>query len=153
MRSKGKGDMMFDKKDEFVPTGAAETVVGTSVKLKGNLKSDGDITVDGSVNGEIKTKGTVTVGPNANIIANVHAKNVNIAGTVQGNIVATDRLNISESGRVYGDISANILSVAAGALFSGKSTMAENIKEPEIELTVEKDEEPTLEEVLEPVKK
>ncbi len=144
---------MFEKKDEFVPTGAAETVVGTSVKLKGTLKSDGDITVDGSVNGEIKTKGTVTVGPNANIIANVHAKNVNIAGTVQGNVVATDRLSVSESGRVYGDISANILSIAAGALFSGKSTMAENVKEPEIELTVEKEEEPVLEEVLESPKK
>lgn len=144
---------MFEKKDEFVPTGAAETVVGTSVKLKGTLKSDGDITVDGSVNGEIKTKGTVTVGPNANIIANVHAKNVNIAGTVQGNVVATDRLSVSESGRVYGDISANILSIAAGALFGGKSTMAENVKEPEIELTVEKEEEPVLEEVLESPKK
>ena len=151
MRS--KGDKMFDKKDEFVPTGAAETVVGTSVKLKGNLKSDGDITVDGSVNGEIKTKGTVTIGPNANIIANVHARNVNISGTVQGNVVATDRLSISESGRVIGDISANILSVSAGALFSGKSTMAENVREPEIELTVEKDEEPVLQETSETTKK
>lgn len=144
---------MFEKKDEFVSTGAAETVVGTSVKLKGTLKSDGDITVDGSVNGEIKTKGTVTIGPNANIIANVHAKNVNIAGTVQGNVVATDRLSLSESGRVYGDISANILSISAGALFSGKSTMAENVREPEIELTVEKEEESTVEEVPETTKK
>jgi len=138
---RNKGDKMFEhKKDEFVSTGAAETVVGTSVKLKGNLKSDGDITVDGSVNGEIKTKGTVTIGPNANIIANVHAKNVNVAGIVQGNVVATDRLTVSESGRVYGDISANILSISPGALFSGKSTMAENIKEPEMELVVEKEE-------------
>lgn len=143
---------MFKRKEELVQSGAAETVVGTSVKLKGNLKSDGDITVDGSVNGEIKTKGTVTIGPNANIIANVHAKNVNISGTVQGNVVATDRLNISESGRVYGDISANILSITAGALFSGKSTMAENIKEPEMELVVEKEEE-VAKEVPEPTKK
>lgn len=144
---------MFDKKEEFIPTGAAETVVGTSVKLKGTLKSDGDITVDGSVNGEIKTKGTVTIGPNANIIANVHAKNVNISGTVQGNVVATDKLSLSESGRVYGDISANILSISAGALFSGKSTMAENIKQPDIELTVEKDEELVVEETSASTKK
>jgi len=134
---------MFERKDELVTGGVAETVVGTSVKLKGNLKSDGDITVDGSVNGEIKTKGTVTIGPNANIIANVHAKNINVAGTIQGNVVATDRLSISESGRIYGDIAANILSISAGALFSGKSTMSENIKVPEIELTTE------IEEVIE----
>ena len=149
MRS--KGEKVFERKEEQLISGAAETVVGTSVKLKGNLKSDGDITVDGSVNGEIKTKGTVTIGPNANIIASVHAKNVNVAGTVQGNVVATDRLNISESGRVYGDVSANILSISAGALFSGKSTMADNIKEPEIELVVETEE--VLEAVQETIKK
>jgi cytoskeletal protein CcmA (bactofilin family) len=137
---RNKGDKMFDRKEELATSSVAETVVGTSVKLKGNLKSDGDITVDGSVNGEIKTKGTVTIGPNANIIANVHAKNINVSGTVQGNVVATDRLSISESGRVYGDIAANILSVSAGALFSGKSTMSENIKSPEIELVSEKEE-------------
>lgn len=149
---RNKGENIFDRKEEFMQAGAAETVVGTSVKLKGTLKSDGDITVDGSVNGEIKTKGAVTIGPNANIIANIHAKNVTVSGTVQGNIIAIDRLSISESGRVYGDVTANILSISAGALFSGKSAMAENIKEPEIELVVEK-EEAVIEETLEEIKK
>lgn len=138
MKSKGEG--MFEKREDAVMNGAAETVVGTSVKLKGNLRSDGDITVDGSVNGEIKTKGTVNIGPNAHIIANVQAKNVNISGTVQGNIVAVEKLSISESGRVYGDVSANILAISAGAIFTGKSTMAETTVQPEIELTLEADE-------------
>lgn len=140
--------MFENKRDEFVSVsnGVAETIVGTSVKLKGNLKSDGDITVDGSVNGEIKTKGTVTVGPNANIIASVKAKNVIISGTVQGNISATERLNITETGRVYGDISANILSISSGAIFSGKSSMIEAVHEHEIEPIIEKEE---IEEVTE----
>ncbi len=139
---KNKGEGMFEKREEHhnISTGAAETVVGTSVKLKGNLRSDGDITVDGSVNGEIKTKGTVNIGPNAHIIASVQAKNVNISGTVQGNVVALERLNISESGRVYGDISANILSISAGAIFTGKSSMAETVIQPEIELSLETEE-------------
>jgi cytoskeletal protein CcmA (bactofilin family) len=135
-----RGEKMFEKREDSMHDGAAETIVGTSVKLKGNLKSDGDITVDGSVNGEIKTKGTVNIGPNAHIIANVSAKNVNISGTVQGNVVANDKLNISESGRIFGDISANILSISAGALFTGKSSMAESNTEPEIELTIESEE-------------
>jgi len=134
---KNKGEKMFEKKDEVVSTGLAETIVGTSVKLKGNLKSDGDITVDGNVNGEIKTKGTVNIGPNAHIIASVHAKNVNISGTVQGNINASERLNISESGRVFGDITANILVISPGALFSGKSTMTEVLTQPEMDITIE----------------
>lgn len=131
---------MFEKREEIVHSGTAETVVGTSVKLKGNLRSDGDITVDGSVNGEIKTKGTVNIGPNAHIMANVNAKNVNISGTVQGNVVAGEKLSISESGRVYGDVSASILAISAGAVFTGKSTMAEVVSQPEIELTLENEE-------------
>lgn len=120
--------------------GVAETIVGTSVKLKGNLQSNGDITVDGSVNGEIKTKGTVNIGPNANVIANVKAKKVTVAGTVQGNIEAVERLTITETGRVYGDIIANLLSISAGAIFTGKSAMVEKVKEPTIEPVAEKEE-------------
>jgi len=143
---KNKGEAMFEKRDETIVNSVAETVVGTSVKLKGTLRSDGDITVDGSVNGEVKTKGTVNIGPNAHIIANVQAKNVNISGTVQGNVVATDCLSISESGRVYGDIAANILAISAGAVFTGKSTMAEIAVQPEIELTLENEEASSLSE-------
>lgn len=132
---------MFEKKEEQMSSGGvAETIVGTSVKLKGNLQSNGDITVDGSVNGEIKTKGTVNIGPNANVIANVKAKKVTVAGTVQGNIEAVERLTITETGRVYGDIIANLLSISAGAIFTGKSAMVEKVKEPTIEPVAEKEE-------------
>jgi len=126
---------MFEKKEDgaIVASGVAETIVGTSVKLKGNLKSDGDITIDGSVNGEVKTKGLVNIGPNANIIANVKAKKITVAGTIQGNVEATERLTITETGRVYGDITANILSIAPGAVFSGKSVMMEKIKQEDME--------------------
>lgn len=118
---------MFEKqKGEIaVSEGAAETIVGTSVKLKGNLKSDGDVIIDGIVTGEVKTKGSVKIGKNANIVANIKAKDVSIAGAVQGNVEATDRLEIAETGKILGDISANVLSIAPGAVFSGKSQMIE----------------------------
>ena len=130
---------MFEKKDEIVTGGgAAETIVGTSVKLKGNLNSDGDITIDGSVNGEVKTKGSVNIGPNAQVIANVKAKRVVVSGTVQGNIEAHERLTLTETGRVYGDIVANVLSISPGAIFTGKSNMMEKIKPADIEPVAEK---------------
>ena len=130
---------MFEKKDGVIAesSGAAETIVGTSVKLKGNLNSDGDITIDGNINGEIKTKGSVTIGPNANVIASIKAKRVIVAGTVQGNIEAKERLTLTETGRVYGDINANILSISAGAIFAGKSVMLEKVKQQEIEPVLE----------------
>lgn len=132
---------MFEnnKKEEYISSATAETIVGTSVKLKGNLKSDGDITIDGNINGEVKTKGTVNIGPNANIIGSIKAKHVIAAGTVQGNINATEKLTITETGRVYGDIATNTLSISSGAIFTGKSAMVENVHGGEIELTAEKE--------------
>lgn len=133
---------MFEKsKIEGVKTDGAETIVGTSVKLKGNLKSDGDIVIDGIVTGELKTKGTVIIGPNANIVANIKAKDVTVSGAVQGNIDATDRLELTETGKVMGDISANVLTIASGALFTGNSKMNDNhrevISEPVMEDEIE----------------
>jgi cytoskeletal protein CcmA (bactofilin family) len=140
---------MFEKQKVEIPRteGAAETVVGTSVKLKGNLKSDGDVFVDGVVTGEIKTKGSVIIGPNANIIAGIKAKNISIAGAVQGNVDAAEKLEITDSGRVIGDIAANVLSIAPGAIFTGKSQMAEVRRDVEIEPVAEMTEEIIIEEV------
>lgn len=119
-----------------------ETIVGTSVRLKGNLKSDGPIVIDGIVTGEIRTKDSVKIGPNANIIASIKAKNVVVSGAVQGNIEATQRLEITETGKVLGDVAAAVLSIAAGAVFSGKSQMSEgHHKEVVIEPVLEEPEE------------
>jgi len=131
MFEKPRGEMVTVEK------GGAETIVGASVKLKGNLKSDSDITIEGIVTGEVKTKGSVIIGKNANIVASVKAKNISISGAVQGNVEATDRLEITETGKVLGDISANVLSVAPGAVFTGKSQMAEAHKEPMVEAVSE----------------
>lgn len=131
---------MFEKqKIDGMKSEGAETIVGTSVKLKGNLKSDGDIIIDGIVTGELKTKGSVIIGKNANIIANIKAKDIIISGAVQGNVEATDRLDITETGRVVGDISATVLSVAAGALFAGNSKMNDSHREAAIEPVMEEE--------------
>lgn len=119
---------------------SAETIVGTSVKLKGNIKSDGDIIVDGVITGEIKTKGTVVVGKNANILASVKAAIVTVSGVVQGNIEATEKLEITESGKVLGDIATAVLSITPGAIFTGKSQMSTLPTEKEVEPVAEVEE-------------
>ena len=131
---------MFEKKDDFTPTMDGqniETIVGSSVKLKGNLKSDGDININGHVSGDIRTKASVQIGGSANVIASIKAKNVYVSGMVQGNVETTDTLQISETGRIYGDIQAGILVVSPGAVFSGKCTMSETKKEVELEPILE----------------
>jgi len=133
---------MFEKKEEIrvFETQNAETVVGTSVKLKGNLKSDGDININGSVSGDVRTKASVKVGETANVLANIKAKNVQVSGTVQGNIEAKDTLQILETGKVYGDILAGVLTVSPGAIFSGKCAMNETRREVDLEPILETEE-------------
>lgn len=116
---------MFDRKEEFSDLGNAETIVGASVKLKGNLKSEGDVTINGSVSGEISTKGKVSIGAGADVRANIKSKTAVVSGIVQGNIVVEGQLSITETGKVYGDIQASVLSISPGAVFTGKSVMYE----------------------------
>lgn len=121
---------MFEgKKLEIEDIKGAETIVGTSVKLKGTLKSDGNITINGSVSGEIRTKSDIVIGGSAEIKANVLARNAIISGVVQGNIKVEDQIRITETGKVYGDIEAKVLNIAPGAVFSGRSIMMEMVQE------------------------
>jgi len=120
--------------------GQTETIVGQSVKLKGNLKSEGDVKILGSLNGEIKTKGNVLVEKDAVVEGKINGLNVVVSGNVTGNVEASEQLEISESGRIFGDISCHILAVKPGGIFSGKSTMeTETLSEqkPEEEMEVE----------------
>lgn len=132
---------MFEKKEDFptVDNKSVETIVGESVKLKGNLKSDGDIIINGSVSGDIRTKASVQIGAHANVVASVKAANVQVSGIVQGNIDAKESLQISETGKVYGDIQAGVLVVSPGALFSGKCVMTEAKREIELEPILEEE--------------
>jgi cytoskeletal protein CcmA (bactofilin family) len=102
----------------------AETVVGPSVKIQGDLNSEGNIRIEGSVTGTVKTTQSVYVGDAATIVAEVSAGNAIIAGTVQGNIKTTGNLILQGTAHVVGDISCAVLRVEDGALYSGKCTMS-----------------------------
>ena len=115
---------MFKKQEEqAVINNESETIVGNSVKLRGTLKSDGNIKVEGKLSGEIKTKGDVFIAQTAEVDAKISAKNVTISGSVNGNVDVTEQVEITESGQIFGDISAHVLSIKPGAIFSGKCTM------------------------------
>ncbi len=111
---------MSDKKQE---TNQAETIVGPSVKVEGELHSQGNVRIDGQVQGNVQTTQNLAVGEQAIITANVKALNAVIAGKVKGNITAEEALEITETGQVEGDITAKILSIAPGAIFRGQCQM------------------------------
>lgn len=102
---------------------AAETVVGPSVKIQGDLNSEGNIRIEGQVAGKVNTSQSVHVGESAKIAADVHAGNVIVAGEIQGNVKVTGNLILQASARIAGDISCSVLRVEDGAQFTGKCTM------------------------------
>lgn len=102
---------------------AAETVVGPSVKIQGDLVSEGNIRIEGQVAGKVMTTQSVHVGEAAKIAADVQAGNAIIAGEVQGNIKISGNLILQSSARIAGDISCAILRVEDGAQFTGKCNM------------------------------
>ncbi len=102
---------------------AAETVVGPSVKIQGDLNSEGNIRIEGSVVGKVQTTQSVHIGDAAVITADMQAGNAIIAGTVQGNVKVIGNLILQGTARVNGDISCSVLRVEDGALFTGKCNM------------------------------
>jgi cytoskeletal protein CcmA (bactofilin family) len=94
--------------------------IGKSVVVKGELSGSEDLIVDGEVEGSITLRGqSLTVGPNGRVRANIEGRNVILHGRVDGNIHATDRVELRKSASLTGDISTARISIEDGAFFKG----------------------------------
>lgn len=107
-----------------------ETVnIGKSVVIKGELSGSEDLTIEGQVDGKIELRENVlTIGPNARIKAQVFSKSVIVLGKVNGNLTASEKVDIREHGSVEGDIVAPRVAIADGAYFRGSIDMQRSVK-------------------------
>ncbi len=112
--------------------GKPETVIGSTTSIEGaTIKSDGNLRIDGSVEGEIEVAGAVVVGKTGRVIANIRASQVFVAGAVKGDIEAPQGLEITNSGKVFGNITVGNLQIEQGGVFRGQSFMGgEGAQEP-----------------------
>src|SRR5580704_14860280 len=95
--------------------------IGKSVVVKGELSGSEDLYVDGQVEGSIALKGnSLTVGPNGQVKASVDAKGVVVQGKLDGNIQASDRVELRKSAIVNGDIATQRIAIEEGAFRKGK---------------------------------
>lgn len=101
----------------------ADTVIASGLAVKGDLNSDNDILVDGTVEGSIVTKGNLIIGQPANINGNLQARSVTIAGQLNGDVDATEAVILEASAHLEGNVTAPQLSIASGAYLRGKVTM------------------------------
>jgi cytoskeletal protein CcmA (bactofilin family) len=111
------------KKSDIMNVSTIDTIIGSGVRLRGNLSSDGDVAIDGSLVGNIKSSGHVTVGANGRISGSIQAISVGIAGQVEGNVTAPDSVSLQESANLHGDVETERLEVTLGAIFIGTSKM------------------------------
>lgn len=99
-----------------------ETILGAGSTLKGELRCQGNVRLDGTFEGTLEIDGNVLVGETGKITADINAKNVSIAGAVRGD-VSGKKVQLLRTARVWGDITASAISTEEGAFIEGKITM------------------------------
>jgi len=98
--------------------------IGKSIVIKGELSGGEDLTIEGQVEGKIELRDHVlTVGSNGRIKAQVVAKAIVVLGHVAGNLTATEKVDIRETGSVEGDVTAPRVAIADGSHFLGSIDM------------------------------
>ena len=102
--------------------------IGKSVMIKGQVNGNEDLTIEGRVDGKIELKQNVlTIGPNGKIEAELIAKSVVVLGDVTGNVTASERIEIRDSGSVDGDLVSPRVVIAEGAHFRGSVDMQRGV--------------------------
>ena len=98
--------------------------IGKSISIKGDVVGDEDTVLEGRVEGRVSLKNHhLTIGPNGDVQGEVSAKQVTVVGKVAGNVIASERIEVRETGRIQGDLVAPRLTVAEGAVINGAITM------------------------------
>lgn len=108
-----------------------ETVIGPSVKVEGDFVTEGNIVIEGTVCGTVKTSQDLKIGAKSKVFANVSANNALVAGEIQGNVRIKEKLELMPTARIYGDIRAGSLVIASGSIFNGRCQMG-NLKDKTI---------------------
>lgn len=99
--------------------------IGKAVMVKGQIVSREDLVIDGEVEGTVEAHDhRVTVGPNGKVQAGVKAREIVVLGSIQGNVEATDKIDIRKDAKLVGDIKTARIVIEDGAYFKGSIDIA-----------------------------
>jgi cytoskeletal protein CcmA (bactofilin family) len=111
----------FNKKRTASEPGSRDcSVLAAGITVTGDIETDGTLRIDGRLNGSIRRAGSVIIGSEAVIQGGVNAAEVVVGGTIQGNIVAEERVELQATAVVNGNIEANSVLVHEGSAVNGK---------------------------------
>jgi Integral membrane protein CcmA involved in cell shape determination len=115
--------MFSNAKSVNIQANKIDTVVGQFSNITGNINTTGVVRIDGIYTGDITTESDVIIGESAIVKGNIYALNISISGSLEGNLICQDTLEILPMGKLLGDAELNNFSVSKGAVFNGKCTM------------------------------
>lgn len=98
-------------------------IINSGTQISGDVNSDGDMRIDGTIKGYLTSKARLVLGPTAIVEGDIRATNIEISGEVNGNIYATELLTIKATAKISGDLVSNKLIIEAGATFNGTCKM------------------------------
>ncbi len=106
----------------------AINLISNGTDITGDIKSTGDIRIDGTLAGNLNTKGKVVIGQTGKVSGEVLCKNSEVSGIVEGKISVSQLLILKASSKILGDIVTSKLSIEPGAVFTGNCKMGETIE-------------------------
>jgi cytoskeletal protein CcmA (bactofilin family) len=114
-----------NKQEEQEMEGKMNTLIGKDSVITGTIDVKGPLRIDGRIEGKVICGDTVTVGNDGHLKAEINCKNATIAGRVEGNIKATEKLELQAKAEITGDLQTKWLVIEQGAVFSGACNMKE----------------------------
>jgi cytoskeletal protein CcmA (bactofilin family) len=100
---------------------AGEARIGSGARVRGRIHGEGDLVIEGHVEGEVTLRGDLTVAEGAELSSKaIEAQSVTIAGSLEGDVNATGPVRLGASARVRGDLRGSTVAIDEGARFSGR---------------------------------
>jgi cytoskeletal protein CcmA (bactofilin family) len=110
-------------------TGSSINLIGNGTTIEGDIRSNGDLRIDGTVHGNVYSKAKVVVGSTGMVEGDINCQNADISGTVKGKSSINELLFLKATSKLNGDIVTGKLIVEVGASFTGSCNMGPMIKD------------------------
>jgi len=110
----------------------ARNIIGNGTIIKGEIESNGDIRIDGRVEGTLKSNGKIVLGQNGSIEGDIFCKQADLSGKVHGKLFVEELTSMKSTSRVEGELNTKQLYIEIGAIFTGKCEMGKT-ETPKVE--------------------
>jgi len=119
-----KGDAVSNVNVDIMEDDDFDTVLSQDIDFSGTMAFEEPFLIRGNVSGDIDAKGLLVIDEEAVINAGINASRIVIRGAVKGDVVASEKVELTGTGRLEGDIVTPEVSMETGCVFNGRCTMS-----------------------------